>query len=241
MKNCSSKTGEKRSRTAIISLTFAVAAIISVTLNFLFTFTNVYSMEKFFTITSILLSHAAFILGILSIIIIIFRRGELKGFWHATVAIFISLPFILAMLSGIYVGRVRAEGIKTAKGQRLSWAIIAYAKEHEGCLPDAGKWCDLLIEHDRNISKDSFSYPSSELGVCNYAFNKYLSGLRLLDIPPNIVLLFESEGPLNLAGTEELLNKAHKNRKYVYVLSRNGTIQTHNLRDIKNRDLRWKP
>jgi len=198
-------------------------------------------MEKFFAVTSILLSHAAFILGILSIIIIIFRRGELKGFLHATVAIFISFPFILAMLSGIYVGRVRAERIKTAKGQRLSWAIISYAKEHEGYLPDAGKWCDLLIEHDKEISKDSFRYSSSEPGIYNYAFNKHVSGLRLVDLPHNIVVIFESEGPWNLVGTEELLKKAHKNRKYVYILSPNGSVYTYNLKDTKNRNLCWKP
>lgn len=231
----------KTSRVAIASIICAFIAIISVLMNIVFTFFNFYSIEEFFIATSILLSHAAFIFGILSIVIILFRRRELKGLLLSFWAIFMSLPFILIMVTGVFVGRMRAERMRTTRGQALSREIIAYSKEHEGYLPDAGMWCDLLMEHNKEMSKKVFRYPYSEPGICNYAFNRYLSGLNLENISQDVVLLFESEGPWNFAGTEELMKQANKNYKYVFVLSPNGTIQMHNFKYTQNRDLRWKP
>jgi len=140
--------------------------------------------------------------------------------------------------------KVRAERfVSSTHLYPLGRAIIRYAKEHNGCLPVAEQWCNLLLEYDKTLSKESFKYPSAEYGICNYAFNKNLSGLRLDDISHNVVLIFEFEsgGDWNLTGTEELLEKTNKNRQHIYVFFANGTIQAYDARNIINEPLRWKP
>lgn len=230
----------KTSRLAIASIICAIAAIISVVLFCLSTFAHVRVLEGFFVAVAVLFSHIAFLLGVIAIGIIVFCHRELKGFWYAILAIFLAAPFIFAMVSGIYVDRVRAEGVKTAKGKRLSWAVVEYAKNHDGYLPAADKWCDLLIEYDKRLSKNSFKYSSSKDEVYNYAFNRNLNGLRIDDIPSDTVLLFESEGGWNLTGTEELLKKAHEDRQYVYVISDGQAIKAYNMKRFVNSVFRWK-
>ena len=97
--------------------------------------------------------------------------------------------------------------IKKIKG--LGAEITEYAAKHNGYLPIADKWCDLLIEHNKNLSRHSFCCPASK-GACSYAFNKNLSGARLSDVPEQTVLLYESHEGWNLAGGAELLVMRHK-------------------------------
>jgi hypothetical protein len=108
-------------------------------------------------------------------------------------------------------------------------AIVEYAKNHDGYLPDANQWCDLLIEYHKKLPKERFKYDpvkyrfkydSSKVGICNYAFNRNLIGVRIDNMSYNTVLVFESEGKWNLSGTEELFAKTPKKRQYVYVYTK---------------------
>jgi hypothetical protein len=143
----------------------------------------------------------------------------------------------------------------------LGEKMEAYCKEHDGYLPDADRWCDLLIEHDPNLSKSNFKHPRIEYGACNFAFNKNLSGRRLGKIPGNVVLLFEADGAWNLEGAAELLKVSHnklnsadfegaRNSSARDVLLVNGTIKTYcvenaGVRGAWRKDiyypLRWTP
>jgi len=72
--------------------------------------------------------------------------------------------------------------------------IVVYA-EREGRMPDPNRWCDLLVE---NVSGDIaciFGCPQSDaiVGESSYAMNKNLAGMRIEDIPNDVVVLFESD------------------------------------------------
>jgi len=128
----------------------------------------------------------------------------------------------------------------------LAEAITKYSQANDGYLPAADRWCDLLMEQDENLSRDNFKHP--EIQGSSVAFNKNLDGLRLVDIPDDVVLLFEAKGGWNLIGGEELLNKANPNRNFVDVLLVNREIKTYWVKcgGVKAYDgtfmpLRWKP
>jgi hypothetical protein len=54
------------------------------------------------------------------------------------------------------------------------------------------------VEYDPNLSKERFRYDSSKEGICNYAFNRNISGAKLDDVPYNTVFVFESVGKWNV-------------------------------------------
>lgn len=234
----------KNSRLAIVALICAITAVM-LTLLDAFVCTSFRCEGRLFAVSVFLLGPLAFILGIAAVAVIAFNRKRFKGNWYAALAIFISLPFILAMASAIIVNRTRVEGNKTSNGRFISMAIIKYAQDHNGYLPDANQWCDLLIEHDKKLSKDDFKYESSEYDICNYAFNGNLSGARLDNMSYNTVLIFESEGKWNLSGTEELFRKTPKKRRYVYVYTKDAETGYNlpcavNAKDIDYEVVLWK-
>jgi hypothetical protein len=125
---------------------------------------------------------------------------------------------------------------------QLGLAVNQYAKVHEGCLPAADKWCDLLMESDPSLSRRIFECPTEKGGVCSYAFNRKLDRLRLMDLPNDVVLLFEADGGWNLSGGQELLTIRHKgpDRMYCSVLLCNFSVRSRpELTEEKS--LRWNP
>ena len=85
---------------------------------------------------------------------------------------------------------------------KLGQALIDYSRNHDGCLPAADEWCDRL-KSDKLITDDHyFTIGEKE---CGFAFNEHISGSKLDKISTNCTLLFESDGPWNHAGGEELL------------------------------------
>ena len=123
---------------------------------------------------------------------------------------------------------------------KLGSSVITYAEDHDGYFPAADRWCDLLFEYDKNISKDTFKCPAAKKGICHYAFNKNLDGLRLSDVPEDVVMLYEADGNWNLFGGQELLIKTR--HMYAYnIVFRDGYTQTICVHYPRKNPLRWKP
>jgi hypothetical protein len=61
-------------------------------------------------------------------------------------------------------------------------------------------------------------------GTCQFAFNRNLSGLRLVDLPRDVVLIFEADGEWNLNGTGELLKTRYREKGCIAVLFADQTI-----------------
>ena len=81
----------------------------------------------------------------------------------------------------------------------LCTSFICYANDNNDYLPDAQRWSDILIEED-------WLYPEYFVdGKTKYAMNINASGMKVSDLPEDMVLLFEAKGPKNLSGGPELI------------------------------------
>jgi len=152
------------------------------------------------TMVSLLLSLAAVLMGIIAIVTIPFFRQKLNGYAPALGGIL--LP-ILAL--GLFMP---TQGRLTPANSRIMCAfylrglgrdIEEFAEQHEGKLPSENNWCDLLItEADSPASYFCCRMSKAKVGESSYALNKNVAGMKLSEIPDDVVLLFET----NLGRTE---------------------------------------
>ncbi len=75
----------------------------------------------------------------------------------------------------------------------LGKSILNYANDYNGQLPDANKWCDLLIMYE-DVEPQNFICTKSDAkyGESSYALNKEIVGMKWSDIPQDMVILFET-------------------------------------------------
>jgi hypothetical protein len=205
---------------------------------------------------SAIISSAALLLAVLSVITI-YLKG-LKGLVYIAIAVILSLPsvtFVALAKMSVHVREV-SEKTNTAKYnlRLLGDEMVKYAESNSGHLPDANQWCDSLMRYDKSLTKQNFKHPRRKEYDCNIAFNKYLSGLKLSEIPKDAVLLFEADGGWNLSGDVDLFEKRRKEQKdyFSYILLANGDIETYRFEEKGYRPfnptriefikpLRWKP
>ena len=248
------KVNRKTSRFTIASITLSVIGISC----FLIAFSIVmspFNMERYYTICSISLKlslifiPASFVLGIVG-----FFRKDSKVGVYAVLPVIIGGLFTLLMLLFFFTLRIRLHtNTYTSKYnlKLLGSSLIEYSKDNNGCLPHAQKWCDLLVQHQPDLPKYTFTSRRKKPGKSYYAFNKNLDGLRLADVPGDVVLLFEARGDWNLAGGPQLLETRRKYRR-IDVLFVDQTIGAYFFSEegvriyVKNKPdtykpLRWKP
>lgn len=77
---------------------------------------------------------------------------------------------------------------------RMSDAFQRYADKNDGVLPDAKNWCDNLIIGGCLGPRD-FEFDGGDVlyGESAFAFNSNLAGGKTSDIPPDTILLFETD------------------------------------------------
>ena len=166
--------------------------------------------------TFFLTAIPAIICGIVALVKIEKSNGRLKGKGLAITGIAAPAALLpLALLMGILMpalGRVRGLAQEIACGANirvLGRAMMIYANDNDGNYPTASKWCDLLTEYSDTeysdyVNEKKFQCQAASEGPCNYAMNKNIEKLGE-DIPPDIVLLFESPPGWNQSGGPELL------------------------------------
>ena len=128
---------------------------------------------------------------------------------------------------------------------QLSVAVKHYTDAHDGHLPPADKWCDLLMKH-YGLSEKFFRCPGAKAGTCGYAFNKNLDGLHLYrDVRKHaeVVLVFDADGGWNLSGGEELLKMRHRGmkKKNCNLLFADFSVRSYDEEEFENEPVRWKP
>jgi ABC-type transport system involved in multi-copper enzyme maturation permease subunit len=193
-------------------------------------FCNIYSDGLL--VTGLYLFGAGFVLGIISLFIILIARTYWWGLIPAIVSILIGgsvvwINFQIAM----HVQR-RHEILKNEIGdynlKLLADELIKYAGVNSGCLPSAENWCDLLMKQNIELTKNNFTHPKPHIyelkGECHFAFNSNLGGMKLADIAKDTVLLFEADGAWNLNGTEELLKTRYDENGYIAILTIDGKM-----------------
>lgn len=182
----------------------------------------------------ILLSFVtSFTVGVISFVIIRKKKIKIKENNYLIISILVSLFSLLSFFAGKYVFSImdiineensKAELAKESM-QKIKKAITVYADKNQGRLPDANRWCDSLMEYDKDLTKETFKIIASDQFECGIAFNKNLSGLKLLDIPGNVVLLFEAKGRWNLTGSNDLLSMTNKDRRWIIsILFADGSL-----------------
>jgi hypothetical protein len=182
-----------------------------------------------------------FLLTIVATVLKMFRREQIRGYLFAILSITLVALFVFFALMVFGQTRDRASrGICRANLEQLYSSIVLYMTAHDGYLPNPDKWCELLMASDKGLSNEAFRCPLMKSGNCNYAFNKNLSGLRLSGIPENTVLLYESNGDWNLAGTAEILRLRHWWGIRGFILLADGTVAVYNMH-VDESNILWTP
>lgn len=138
------------------------------------------------------------------------------------------------MVRSFYSGLV--EMIRYDKIVGISTALRVYTQDYE-TLPEMDKWCDLLIEKTDCSPLMFEGVHHSEKGVCGYALNKALAGLKFSELDDKVVLAFEAKGPWNLSGGPELVR--HSTQERIAVVFVGGTMDFVPVEEIDR--LKWTP
>ncbi|MHC4344490.1 MAG: hypothetical protein ACYSUP_07380 [Planctomycetota bacterium] len=250
------------SRVAVAAASCAICTLASGLLFCASTCAGIHEVGGVFVAGMLLFSAIAFLLGIIAVLFISIHHKLLKGYIYAMFAILLASPFILGMYTIHSVTRARAEREKANTGLHnlrvLGRALLDYAGDHEGYLPPADQWCDVLLQDNSALTKGNFRHPRGQelglVGMCHFAFNKNLSELRLADIRNDVVLIFEADGDWNLSGAGELLRSRRttvRDEFYVGVLFVDQTEATFWFEQqavtrvgsggMSYRSPRWKP
>jgi prepilin-type processing-associated H-X9-DG protein len=108
------------------------------------------------------------------------------------------------------------------KGMALSFKL--YADDFDGSLPNVESWCDALGKY---MVPESLVCPGSNAkeGQSSYAMNEFLDGKKLAELPPDLVLLFESKPGWNKAGGPEFLTMENHDGEGCNVLFADGNVK----------------
>jgi hypothetical protein len=205
----------------------------------------------------------AFLAGIISVIVIIFFRRNLVSLVYSFLAIILSAPAIYFTTEFFMSPNVREENKKKYTAlynmELLAKELKIYAQDHNGHLPDANNWCDVLMKQNPSLTVENFRHPTPDLlklkGKCHIAFNKALDGKLFNDVSKDTILLFEADGDWNLNGTTDILNSRYNERDCVRIVFVDGSTANYwfdkqAIRKYKNtfgraymyyEDLRWSP
>jgi len=174
--------------------------------------------------TVCLMGVVGFFVSLAALLRIKKSKKILRGLW-------LSILGMVLCLSNIGVGylvlRPRSTAYRMLCGSNLSClgkALLIYEREN-GRYPEPEQWCDLLL-NDSEIQSETFICPTSlraiytvylpcfnnkiklrspfkKKGRCSYAMNPNCEP----NLPPDTVLLFETEDGWNQYGGKEILTK----------------------------------
>jgi len=143
----------------------------------------------------------AIICGIIALVKISKSNGQLKGSGLAVAGLVIPavLTLVVPLLAAILMpamGQARGVAKQVVCGTNLkglSTAMMVYTMDYDDTLPTEN-WCDLMVE-EVDVSPKSLVCPDSDAieGESSYAMNKNIAGLKLNELPANVVLFFETD------------------------------------------------
>ena len=164
----------------------------------------------------------------------------------ASCSIYFTIAFIVATcLLPSRPRRLDPSVICGLKLKELHTALYIYTSEYDGELPTAEYWCDLLVAH-MEVAPKSFICPSSNAieGESSYALNESIVGLKLNEIPKDVVLAFETKPGWNQVGGREDLKTEYHQYRGCNVLFADFSFSDYNVRFVETKNLgtlRWEP
>ncbi len=88
----------------------------------------------------------------------------------------------------------------------LGKALMVYANDNDDMLPDANQWCDLLVIHaDVNPQQFVCRHSGAKYGESSYVLNKEVVGMKITEIPPDMVLVFETNQGKTESGRDAIV------------------------------------
>lgn len=177
-------------------------------------------------------------LGISSLIMIRRNRGVLGGRGFAIATIVISTCFIILGTIPAFQGwKPPPRIICGIHLSGLGKAMLVYANDNNDEYPTADKWCDLLIQY-ADVRPKQLICPKSgaKTGESSFAMNKNIIGKKVSEIPPDVVLLFETNFGKDPSGRQELLG--HRDWYEFFSLEYQRWGKKHDASD-KVYKLRW--
>lgn len=189
-------------------------------------------MGPLLMIGAIIGSLAGLSSGIASIRAIKRSDGLLAGEGLATGGLSLAAVGFVAFLVSTQFGswaNAKAEdsrGICTQNLKVLRQAFATYAERNEGNLPPLKNWCGAILGMTQELRQSPeyrgslFQCPSSlSTFESTYGLNVNLEGLKLTNIPPSAILLFEIEGGWNISGGEDMLIGKPRHSSPVFCLA----------------------
>jgi hypothetical protein len=172
-------------------------------------------------------------------------QGHLVGRWYA------NMGFVISLLWTLFVflvapepdRRFRVEGVKrmvcASNLKGLGMALMLYANDYDDEYPTADKWCDLLIQYvDMSPKQFICKGSDSREGESSYALNKNVVDKKASEIPPDVVLLFETKGGWNQYGGPEILTFENHKGKGCNVLFNNCHVVF--IKPEQLEELKWQ-
>jgi prepilin-type processing-associated H-X9-DG protein len=183
----------------------------------------------------------AIILGIVALIKISKSTGQLKGVGLAVTGIVLPVvlvPLWMGMLMPA-LARVRQITFRMVCGQNMSGlgrAMLIYANDYDDEFPTLTEWCDLLMKY-ADVPREGFRCKGALEGPCNYAMNKNVWNFSKRDIPPDIVVLFETHPGWNQVGGPEILTTDNHQGEGCNILFADNHVEFVKTRDLDK--LKW--
>lgn len=181
------------------------------------------------------LGITALISGVVGLIVIISKKGAVKGTGKAVGGIVLSLIFFALVWGVFMLGRVRNTARDVMCREQLSdlgKAMQMYANDYNGQYPTPDKWFDLLIEY-ADVSEGYLVDPVSETERRYYAMNPNAEP----NSPGDIVLLFEAIGGWNQFGGPEILAIGNHLRNKCNILFNDGHVESVKKKQLD--ELKW--
>jgi prepilin-type processing-associated H-X9-DG protein len=183
------------------------------------------------------------VLGLSFGIVVRLRTRKMKVPLIDRLAIYFAIAFIFASCLLPFPSRPRRLHPRVMCGinlKGLHTAVHIYTSEYDGELPTAESWCDLLVAHMK-VAPKSFVCPCSneKEGKSSYAFNKNVAGMKLDEIPGDVVMLFETTPGWNQVGGPEDLKTEYHKFNGCNVLFADGYAEFVKTKDLGG--LRWEP
>jgi len=188
---------------------------------------------------------AGLILGIAAQVKINKSGGRLKGSGLAIGGIVVSgIMLLLSLLIGAglllpALARLK-QNVQSSNcdnnARQVALAIRLYADENDGKCPPAVNWCDAILN---NLpGPETFKCPQRPGEKSGFALNAKIAGKTLSSIPPDTVLIFESDAGWNsTGGRESLLSRPPHGRNYTFGFA-DGSVRQVGRDELPQ--LRWE-
>ncbi|HOX56093.1 MAG TPA: DUF4190 domain-containing protein [Candidatus Paceibacterota bacterium] len=163
-----------------------------------------------------LTSLVGLVLGIIALVRIKKKNGQLGGRGLALAGTIVSAVFLLlAPITAAIFLPAHAKARATANShhcisnvRQLNLALLMYATDHHDQFPAGTNWCDALIPYLGGMTNAFICPKGAPNQRCHYALNAQLAGRELTDSEARrsqTVLVFECDGGWNVSGGHELL------------------------------------